>query len=307
VRPRDITVPPAVSVILPFFDEERFLADAVRSVVDQQHEDWELILVDDGSTDRSTAIAQELVAHDPRIRYVDHPGHRNRGMSASRNLGAAHSTAPYLAFLDADDVWLPSKLREQLELLAGMPDVAMVVGAQLFWFSWDPQATDVDRTELTGGMADRRLDPPLAALTFSPLGTGATAGVTGLLRRSAFDAVGGFEPQFPGLFEDQAFNFKLYLNYPIHISGRAWSRYRQHDGSCTSTTSRADRVRRKRAFLDFLEAYVGPGGDARVLAAIRRARRALQYRTLAGPGYEVLDRLPEGVQYWLRRLFRRAV
>jgi glycosyltransferase involved in cell wall biosynthesis len=56
-------------------------------------------------------------------------------MSASRNLGAAHATAPYITFHDADDVWLPGKLAEQVELLESMPDVAMVCGALIYWYS----------------------------------------------------------------------------------------------------------------------------------------------------------------------------
>src|SRR6516165_6057064 len=96
-----------------FLNEERFLEEAVQSVFDQRLADWELILVDDGSTDRSTQMARDLAARDKRIRYVDHPGHENRGMSATRNLGVACATAPYIAFLDADDVWTSDKLTEQ--------------------------------------------------------------------------------------------------------------------------------------------------------------------------------------------------
>ena len=70
---------PLVSVVLIFLDEERFIEEAVQSVREQTLKEWELILVDDGSTDRSTMIAHDLAAHDERIRYVDHAGHKNRG------------------------------------------------------------------------------------------------------------------------------------------------------------------------------------------------------------------------------------
>nr|MCH9732954.1 glycosyltransferase [Actinomycetes bacterium] len=72
---------PVVSVVLIFLNEERFLEEAVRSVCDQTLVDWELILVDDGSTDRSTQIARDLVSRDARIRCTNHPGHENRGMA----------------------------------------------------------------------------------------------------------------------------------------------------------------------------------------------------------------------------------
>src|SRR5690348_3334121 len=95
---------PLVSVIIIFWNAEPFLAEAVASVVAQSYPDWELLLVDDGSTDGSTALAQQIVVRDPqRMRYLEHPGHANRGMSATRNLGIAQARGTYLAFLDADD------------------------------------------------------------------------------------------------------------------------------------------------------------------------------------------------------------
>lgn len=298
---------PLVSAVMIFLNEERFIEEAVQSVLDQQLEDWELILVDDGSTDGSTRIARELAARDERIRYVDHPGHQNRGMSATRNLGVAQATAPYIAFLDADDVWPPGRLTEQVDLLEAMPDVAMVDGAIEYWFSWDPASNQADRVVLTGGMADRRLDPPELLLAIYPLGPGDGAGVTGLVRRSAFDAVGGFEQSFRGLFEDQAYLAKIFSRYPVYISSRNWYRYRQHDASCCSRTSRPDYWRLRGVFLEWLETYIGTLGDPRVVAAIRRARRKVPYRRLAAPAYEAFDRLPEEFQRRLRSLAGRSV
>jgi glycosyltransferase involved in cell wall biosynthesis len=297
---------PQVSVVLIFLDEERYLEEAVQSVRDQRLADWELILVDDGSTDRSTLIARGLAAGDDRIRYVDHPGHENRGMSASRNLGVANGTAPYIAFLDADDAWMPDKLAEQVHLLDKMPDVAMAVSAIQYWYSWDRASTRADRVVLLGGMADRRVDPPEAMLTLYPLGPGGSAGVTGLVRRTAFDAVGGFEERFRGLYEDQAFLTKMFLRYPIYISSRTTYRYRQHDKSCFGGTSRTDRRRLRRIFLAWLETYVGPHGDARVVAAVRRGHRELRYMRLAAPAYEMYDRVPEELRGWLRALTGRS-
>src|ERR1700752_2947232 len=94
---------PLVSAIIIFLNEERFLAEAIGSVIGQSHANWELLLVDDGSTDRSTAIAREHAARMPdRIRYYEHEAHANRGMSAARNLGLDHARGRYIGFLDGD-------------------------------------------------------------------------------------------------------------------------------------------------------------------------------------------------------------
>jgi glycosyltransferase involved in cell wall biosynthesis len=296
---------PVVSVVLIFFNGERFIEEAVQSVRDQTLTDWELILVDDGSTDRSTEIARDVAAGDERIRYVDHPGHQNRGMSASRNLGVANASAPYIAFIDTDDVWVPTKLSEQVDLLAGMPDVALVCGAMLYWYSWNPAATEADHVVLTGGVADRRLDPPQAAVTLFPLGRRRGVGTDILVRRTVFDAVGGFEEQFRGMLEDQAFFIKVFMRYPIYISSRPWLRYRQHDASCIGQASRAERLRHRKIFLDWLQEDDARITDSRVSAAARRAHRGIRYRTLLGPAFVLFDRLPLQWQRRVKRVLRR--
>jgi glycosyltransferase involved in cell wall biosynthesis len=270
-----------------FLDAERFLEEAVQSLCEQTLTDWELILVDDGSTDRSTLMARDLAARDDRIRYFDHPGHENRGMSASRNLGVAHATAPYIAFLDADDVWTPDKLADQVDVLESMPDVAMVVGAIRFWYSWDPEASKEDFVLLT--VADeRRIDPPEAALSLQPLGQQPYAGMDLLVRRRVLEAVGGFEERFRASPEDQAFIMKVFLRYPIYISSRAWLHYRQHDASCTGRMRGADFLRVRGDFLDWLGEDDRRLGDPRVAAAVRRARRELLYRKLYSRASESL-------------------
>ena len=285
---------PGVSVVLIFLNEERFLEEAVRSVCAQTLADWELILVDDGSTDRSTQIARELAARDARIRYVDHPGHENKGASASRNLGVANTTAPYIAFIDGDDVWVPTKLAEQVDLLERMPDVAMIGGASRYWYSWDPAATQPDETVLTGGIADRRIDPPEAALTIFPLvgvDTFGGPGVDLLVRRSVFDAVGGFEDRFRIMYDDASFLIKVFLRYPIYISSRAWILYRQHENSSDAGMTEFAYLRVRGVFLDWLKDDVMQLGDPRVSAALRRARRQNGYKKFRRPAREMVRRL----------------
>src|SRR5216684_3354263 len=99
---------PLTSVIMIFLNAEKFIQEAIESVFAQGYDSWELLLVDDGSTDSSTVLALRYAEQYPvKVRYIEHEGHQNRGMSASRNLGIRHAQGEYLAFLDADDVWLP--------------------------------------------------------------------------------------------------------------------------------------------------------------------------------------------------------
>nr|MCH9731244.1 glycosyltransferase [Actinomycetes bacterium] len=223
-----------------------------------------------------------------------HPGHENRGMAASRNLGVANTTAPYIAFIDGDDVWVPTKLAEQVDLLERMPDVAMVGGAFRYWYSWDPASKEVDQTFLTGGVADRRIDPPEAALTIFPLvgvDTDGGPGMDLLVRRSVFDAVDGFEERFRTLYDEASLLIKIFLRYPIYISSRAWILYRQHENSSDAGISESTYRRVRGVFLDWVKDDVERLGDPRVSAALRRARRRNRYEKLYGFKSRTVHRL----------------
>lgn len=91
-------------MICIFYQAERFFSEAVDSVLAQDFPDFELLLCDDGSTDGGTTLARDYAARRPeRVRYLEHPGHANRGMSATRNLGLAHARGELIALIDADD------------------------------------------------------------------------------------------------------------------------------------------------------------------------------------------------------------
>ncbi len=100
---------PAVSVVITTFDRADLLPRAIRSALRQTMGDFERIVVDDGSTDATPRVVQSF--EDPRIIYVPRP---HRGVPAGRNEAIRHATAPYLAFLDSDDEWEPTKLQVQL-------------------------------------------------------------------------------------------------------------------------------------------------------------------------------------------------
>lgn len=108
----------SVSVVVPVYNGESFLADAVRSVQVQTFTDWELVLVDDGSTDGSAPLAKQLARDDARIRVLRQP---NAGVSAARNAGLAAAVTDQVSFLDVDDVWEPDALATLTAALDAAP------------------------------------------------------------------------------------------------------------------------------------------------------------------------------------------
>lgn len=274
---------PRVSAIIAFFNAEKFIGEAVESVLSQTYRDWELLLVDDGSSDGSTQIALRYAQEYPdRVRYLEHPGHRNRGASTSRNVGIRASLGQYLAFLDADDVWLPRKLAEQVEILDGKPEAAMVYGTTQYWWSWAADLQQPDTTPDLGIAPGTLIEPP-TLLTRALEATARTPGPSNLLvRTEAATRIGGFEEHFRGpyqLFEDQTFLAKLYLKSRVFVSGECWDRYRQHADSCVSVVKRTGQKSSAGVFyLNWLAEYLSREGitDPAIWNALRKKR--WQYR-----------------------------
>jgi glycosyltransferase involved in cell wall biosynthesis/SAM-dependent methyltransferase len=265
---------PSVSVIIIFLDEERFIHQAIESVFCQTYGDWELLLVDDGSRDASTQIARRCAEQNPgRVQYLEHESHRNRGMSASRNLGLHHAKGDYIAFLDADDVWLPAKLERQLAIMKSQPVAAMVCGPVQWWYSWTGNADDVQRDFVVAPSCppDTLLKPPQLLIHLLQHETVTTT--SGLLRRQAIDSVGGFEEIFHGLYEDQAFCAKFCLKAPVFVASECWYRWRKHpDSSCSVAVTSGEYRRARVKFLEWLEAYLHEQRitNSRVWSILRR-------------------------------------
>jgi len=273
-----------VSVVTIFLNGERFLAEAITSVLAQTYTAWELLLIDDGSTDASTAIARNYAHRYPdKIRYLEHDNHQNRGMSATRNLGIRNSTGQYLAFLDADDIWLPHKLVQQVALLESQPTAAMVYGATQYWYSWTGRPEDLqhDYVPDLGVEADRLFEPPTLLPLLYPLGKATAPCLCGLVvRRETIECVGGFEEDFRGMYEDQAFLVKIYLQHAVFVSSACGDRYRIHPDSCISAVKQTGQYHQARLFfLNWLETYLSAQGvqDTSVWAALEEALRPYRH------------------------------
>jgi glycosyltransferase involved in cell wall biosynthesis len=247
-----------VSVIIIFLNAEPFIRESIDSVLSQTYSAWELLLVDDGSSDGSTAIAHQYAMHHPgQVRYLEHPGHINRGMSAARNLGIRQATGDYIAFLDADDAWFPYTLQEQVAMLENHREAAMVYGPLLWWYSWtgNPEDSHRDYVERLGVPPDTLIKPPRLLSLFLIDKAAVPSGI--LVRREAIELVGGFEDEFRGEYEDQVFCAKICLNSPVFASTQCWYRYRQHADSSVSTGQTTGQTMSARlTFLNWLKQYL---------------------------------------------------
>lgn len=251
---------PSVSVIMIFLDADKFIEEAIESVLTQSFQTWELLLIDDGSQDASTAIARRYAqAYPGQIYHLEHDGHENRGMSASRNLGLEHARGEYIAFLDADDVWFPHTLAKLIHAVQMHPELGMVIGKTLYWHSWtgDPQARDYpDWNSRRRPATDTVFQPPELLLCFlQDPGTVPCMGSL-LAQRRVLQRVGGFEESFRGMYEDQVLYAKVALAAPVLAIDELLSKYRQHPNSCTSRAAQSVQTDNFRlAYLKWLTTY----------------------------------------------------
>lgn len=116
-----------VSVITPIYKVEQYIADTVKSVLNQTYQNFEYLIVNDGSPDRSVEICQQF--KDPRIKIINQ---ENRGANAARNNGIRQAQGEYIAFLDGDDIWLPEKLEKHIEHLEKSPDLGVSFSRSAF-------------------------------------------------------------------------------------------------------------------------------------------------------------------------------
>lgn len=293
---------PLVSCVIIFLNGEDFIEEAINSIRAQTWTNWELVLVDDGSTDGATRIAQEFArAYPEQITYIEHEGHRNLGMSASRNAGIARTRGKYLAFLDADDVWLPERLETHLRVLEANPDVAMVMGPTVLWSSWDRANVPYRRPWLAADIptdlglpVGQALDAPIVAIGFLESHGGNVPGICSLLvRRDAVLSVGGFDPDFRTLYEDQVFFFKICLNFKVIAVDKVLDRYRQHPASaCHQADGMNGDALMRPVFLEWLQSYLVENGftSKRLWRALRS-----EFFRFDRPGLWRLTHLPTDI------------
>jgi lipopolysaccharide biosynthesis glycosyltransferase/glycosyltransferase involved in cell wall biosynthesis len=242
---------PLVTVVIPAFNAARWIERTLASVAGQTMADFEAIVVDDGSQDNTADLVTAFSAKDQRFRLLQQP---NSGVSAARNAGAAQARGGFIALLDADDLWAPENLAEQLARLRAAPDSPFCYARSCL----------IDENDIVLAPPDAGPAPPCtfeALLLQNAIGNGSAC----VVRRSAFQAVGGFDPSFKQGGEDWLFTLKLAALGPFTCAPAPLVGYRQSangfstakvEQSCENILRVLDEVRRttpglsRQTFLD---------------------------------------------------------
>ena len=189
---------PTVSVIIPTYNRGWCLQEAIDSVLAQEFEDYELIVVDDGSTDETRTIL------DSYGRAIIVRRQSNKGVSAARNRGIAESRAQLIAFLDSDDLWLPQKLSRQVEFFKLNP-VKLICQTEETWVRNGVRVNPKKRHRKLSGMI---FEPSLDLCLISPSAV--------MIRKALLDTVGVFDEKLPAC-EDYDLWLRISCRYPVYL------------------------------------------------------------------------------------------
>lgn len=216
---------PHAAVVVPAHNAGPWLRDALGSALAQSRRDFELVVVDDGSTDETRELAQ--ATGDARVRVIAQP---RRGASAARNAGVLATSAPYLAFLDADDIWHLDKLRLQTAFLDAHPETDLVFGRS-FWIRSDGSPFGYVSPAWEGPVSFRQL------LAENVTGTASSV----MVRRSALRDAGGFDEDLPACNDHDTW-LRVALLRDGNVSGlpRILTCYRRREGQITSDFERME-------------------------------------------------------------------
>src|SRR6266700_4494827 len=211
------TNPPLVSVVIPCYDQAHFLSEAIESVLAQSYPHFELVVVDDGSSDNTAAIAGTY----PGVRYIRQT---NAGLSAARNTGLRHSLGKYLVFLDADDRLLANALEAGLQCFTSHPECAFVYGYG--------RCMEVDGSWSPGALPQHvEGDYYLALLRNSPI---ASPGCV-MYRREIFELLDGFDTSLSPA-ADYDLYYRIARQFPIRCHDQTIAEKREHDTNMTRSS-----------------------------------------------------------------------
>ncbi len=265
---------PSVEVIVPAYNAASFLAAALDSVVAQTFTDWRILLVDDGSTDATAEIAASYADRlGPKLKYIYQP---NAGLPAARNTAIRHAEGQYLALLDADDIWLPCRLAETLEVFARSTKIGLTYG---FIDGIDPQGHVLSTFQTPSKHPEgkiaryiymREIDLPCPSITF---------------RKACVDAVGTFDESMRAT-EDRDLWLRIALRFEVALVRKVIAQYRTSPQAMTS-----DPERMFVAQMSFITKHYGQDGCgfwARRVALSHIHRQKAEALANRGQGREAL-------------------
>jgi glycosyltransferase involved in cell wall biosynthesis len=210
---------PVVSIVIPCYNQGRFLPEAIGSALQQTHPFVEVTVVDDGSTDDTASVIEDY----PTIRRVAQP---NRGVTSARNAGLFESRGEYVVFLDADDILLPHAVTAGVECLDAHPDWAFVTGhVALMNQDGSPAGVPVQEHDTT--------DPYLELLRANYIWTPGAA----MYRRTVFGTTGGFDAR-AGPSADYELNIRIARRFPFGCHHQVILQHRRHDANMSADVAR---------------------------------------------------------------------
>jgi len=233
-------VNPEISIITPLYNGSKTLLETAMSVLSQDFTNWEWILFDDGSTDCTHKIADELIdKHPEKIKFFAHENNANHGTAYTRNRAVERSSGKIISFVDQDDIWVSDRLSHQLRILNHFPECAMIWSPALYWY------TDRSFVQPVGyrgkGLHTGVYMPPqfvkifLSDLRGTPLPSGS------LLGREQFESVNGYDESIRGS-EDIVLWLKLAQKFPIYFDDKVLIKYRKHEDSTLRVAKRSGKM-----------------------------------------------------------------
>jgi glycosyltransferase involved in cell wall biosynthesis len=215
-----------ISVIMPAYNEERFLAEAIESVLAQTWKDFELIILDDGSWDRTMEIAQSYARLDPRVRAESHA---NMGVALTLNRGLEMSKSEWVVVMHADDVMMPNRIERQLAFVAAHPELA-VASSWVKHIDSRGKVIAKDNSSLLTHEAVEKLYRANEMIGFNH--------PAAILRKSAVQEVGGYSSQLRVNEDVDLWNRLLERGNKILVQPEYLLQYRIHGGSASVTRAR---------------------------------------------------------------------
>ena len=219
---------PLISVIIPVYNGEKYISETLESVIAQTEKNWEIIAINDGSTDTSQTILENYLKKIPgRLQVISV---ENGGVSRARNIGVSAARGIYIAFLDQDDLWAPEKLQRQIYIFFTNKSLGIAFTNESII---DQQGSIIREKALKFDKKNRgNIFDHLIFDNFIPISSV-------ILEKKLFMAIGGFDPQF-SLAEDYDFLLKVTQKVPVDFIDEPLLLYREHGES--STFQKIDRI-----------------------------------------------------------------